>query len=194
MRLISMAQRSTTFHRFRLHQTKIIFAWVQAPRPCQPWRGGSTLHSGSSIGSTRQAGISIRPTASRGGIPLVEDNKITGAIGCSGATARRMRWYAGRRGNDQVAHYFAADRCVKEPVYLALESTRPWPQLDQPASNHDGRTVVTPPTTRTSKPNPSRPETPSATYVAIVAWRSDAPVIHSFSARSRNLLAPRIQF
>ena len=26
MRLISMAQRSTTFHRFRLHQTKIIFA------------------------------------------------------------------------------------------------------------------------------------------------------------------------
>jgi uncharacterized protein GlcG (DUF336 family) len=42
------------------------------------------LHSGNSIGSTRQAGISIRPTASRGGIPLVEDNKITGAIGCSG--------------------------------------------------------------------------------------------------------------
>jgi hypothetical protein len=35
-----------------------------------------------------------------------------------------MRWYAGRRGNDQVAHYFAADRCVKEPVYLPLESRR----------------------------------------------------------------------
>ena len=36
---------------------------------------------------------------SRGGIPLVEDGKLIGAIGCSGGAGRRMRWPAwpGRR-------------------------------------------------------------------------------------------------
>jgi uncharacterized protein GlcG (DUF336 family) len=30
--------------------------------------------------------------AVRGGIPIVQDGKIVGAIGCSGGTARRTRW------------------------------------------------------------------------------------------------------
>src|SRR5262249_7812830 len=32
--------------------------------------------------------------ASRGGIPLVEKGKLIGAIGCSGATGLRTKWFA----------------------------------------------------------------------------------------------------
>ena len=69
-----------------------------------------------------------------------------------------MRWYAGRRGNDQVAHYFAADRCVKEPVYLALESRRAVATARSAASRAitTARTVYTTlrATTRTLKTEP----------------------------------------
>jgi hypothetical protein len=112
------------------------------------------------------------------GIPPVEDNKNIGAIGCPGATGSQdevLRWPARQR-------YFAADRCVKEAVYLALESGRPWPQLEVGlAGDHDGRTVVTPPSVARpgpSKPNPSRPQTPFGDicgYPGLSIWRPRYP-------------------
>ena len=111
------------------------------------------------------------------GIPLVEDNKPA-RLAARVRPARRMRWYAGRRGNDQVAHYFAADRCVKEPVCLGLESTRP---LATARSAGLAGETATPLLHHPPGHDPDlTPGNPMATYVAILGWRSDAPPYPQF--------------
>ena len=61
--------------------------------------------------------------ASRGGIPLIEDGKIIGAIGCSGGPGRRMRRSA------RPARPSSTSNCASAAPTLGRSSIEPVPLL-----------------------------------------------------------------